>query len=198
MRLVGCINKEICELAMIFFITLLAVAFIIAAAGAKRRASKRYDLPLENPAISLAILKENLLENPSEQSLQKLKEFAVSQNLEIPKEEYPLGKAHSIEQDDSLFLSQAKWLDCLTPIEFNEEPKTEKSMLNGILRLYSDVAIFKAFEEMGEKFPSERQQKLEQGYHTLCELRDSSKADYNSLEKLRMEKEKWEGEAKCF
>jgi len=183
---------------MIFFITLLAVAFIIAAAGAKRRASKRYDLPLENPAISLAILKENLLENPSEHSLQKLKEFAASQNLNLPKEEYPLAKARSIEQDDSLFLSQAAWLDSITPLEFNEEPKTEKSMLNGILRLYGDAAIFKAFEEMREKFPSERQRKLEQGYQALCELRDSSKADYNSLERLRMEKEKWEGEVKCF
>jgi len=183
---------------MIFFITLLAVAFIIAAAGAKRRASKRYDLPPENPAISLAILKENLLENPSEQSLQKLKEFATAQNLEIPKEEYPLGKARSIEQDDSLFLSQATWLDSITPLEFSEEPKTEKSLLNGILRLYSDAAIFKAFEEMHEKFPSEKLRKLEQGYQALCELRDNSKADYDSLEKLRMEKEKWEGEAKCF
>jgi len=183
---------------MIFFITLLAVAFIIAAAGAKRRASKRYDLPLENPAISLAILKENLLENPSENSLQKLKEFAASQNLELPKEEYPLGKAPSIEQDDSLFLSQAAWLDCLTPLEFKEEPQTEKSLLNGILRLYSDAAIFKAFEEMREKFPSEKQRKLEQGYRALCKLRDNSQADYNSLEKLRMEKEKWEGEARCF
>jgi len=183
---------------MILLITLLAIAFVIAAVGAKRRASKRYDLPQENPALSLAILKENLLENPSELSLRKLKEFAASQNLKIPEEEYPLGKARSIEQDDSLFLSQAAWLDCLTPLEFNEEPKTEKSLLNGILRLYSDAAIFKALEEMREKFPSERQQKLEQGYRALCELRDNSKADYNSLERLRMEKEKWEGEARCF
>jgi hypothetical protein len=183
---------------MVLFITLLAIAFIIVAAGAKRRASKRYNLPLENPALSLAILKENLLENPSEYSLQKLKEFAILQNMEIPKEEYPLGKAPSLEQDDSLFLSQAAWLDSLTPLEFNEEPRTEKSLVNGILRLYSDTAIFKAFEEMRKKFPSEQQQKLEQGYCALCKLRDNSKADYNSLEKLRMEKEKWEGEAKCF
>jgi hypothetical protein len=65
-------------------------------------------------------------------------------------------------------------------------------MICGILRLYSDKAIFKAFEEMKEKFPSEEQRELEHGYHALCELRDSSKADYDSLEKLRMEKEKWE------
>jgi len=198
LRFIGCASKKICEITMIFFITLLALAFIIAAAGAKRRASKRYDLPLENPAISLAILKENLLENPSEGSLQKLKEFAAEQNLDLPKEEYPLGKARSIEQDDSLFLSQAAWLDSITPLEFYEEPKTERTLLNGILRLYSDDAIFKAFEEMREKFPSERQQKLEQGYRALCELRDNSQADYNSLERLRIEKEKWEGEAKCF
>ncbi len=176
----------------VWIITLLAIALVVAAAGAKRRASKRYDLPLENPALSLAILKENLLENPSERSLQKLKDFANSQNLTIPKDEYPLGKAPSIEQDDSLFLSQAAWLDSLTPLEFNEEPQTEKSLQSGILRLYSDEAIFKALEELSRKFPSERQQKLEQGYRKLCELRDGSKADYNSLEKLRMEKEKWE------
>ena len=176
----------------IWIITLLAAALVIAAAGAKRRASKRYDLPLENPALSLAILKENLLENPSETNLQKLKDFANSQNLTIPNKEYPLCKAPSIEQDDSLFLNQAAWLDSLTPLEFNEEPQTEKNLLNGILRLYSDEAIFKALEELSRKFPGERQQKLEQGYRKLCELRDNSKADYNSLEKLRMEKEKWE------
>jgi len=175
-----------------WIITLLAVALVIAAAGAKRRTSKRYDLPLENPALSLAILKENLLENPIEHSLQKLKDFASSQNLIIPKEEYPLGKAPSIEQDDSLFLNQAAWLDSLTPLEFNEEPQTERNLLNGILRLYSDEAIFNALEELSRKFPGERQQKLEQGYRKLCELRDNSEADYNSLEKLRMEKEKWE------
>jgi len=176
----------------VWLITLLAFAFIIAAAGAKRRASKRYDLPLENPALSLAILKENLLENPSEGSLQKLKEFIKSQNLTAPKEEYPLGKALTIEQDDPLFLTQAAWLDSITPLELQEEPQTEKTLINGILRLYSDEAIFKALEELGQKFPGERQRNLEQGWRNLCELRDSSKADYNSLEKLRMEKERWE------
>jgi hypothetical protein len=181
----------------VWLITFLAIAFIIAAAGAKRRAAKRYDLPLENPALSLAILKENLLENPSEDNLQKLREFAASQNIPLPKEEYPLGKAPTIEQDDSLFLSQAAWLDFLLPLEFNEEPKTEKSMINGILRLYSDDAIFKALQELSQKFPSEVQQKLEHGYRKLCELRDNSKADYNSLEKLRMEKEKWEQYARA-
>jgi len=176
----------------VWLITLLAVAFIIAAAGAKKRASKRYNLPLESPALSLAILKENLLENPSENSLLKLKEFAISLNLPIPKEEYPLGKAPSIEQDDPLFLAQASWLDSLTPLELREEPQTEKTLIDGILRLYGDEAILKALGELAQKFPSERQRKLEQGWRELCLLRDSSNADYNSLEKLRMEKEKWE------
>ncbi|MCL2282887.1 MAG: hypothetical protein FWC26_06175 [Fibromonadales bacterium] len=176
----------------VWLITFIAIVFIIAAAGAKRRASKRYNLPLESPALSLAILKENLLENPSDGSLQKLKEFATSQNLTLPEKEYPLGKAPSIEQDDTLFLIQASWLDSLTPLELLEEPQTEKSLTNGILRLYSDEAISKALEDLAKKFPSERQKKLEQGWRELCELRDGSKADYNSLEKLRMEKEKWE------
>ena len=176
----------------IWLISFLAIAFVIAAAGAKRRASKRYDLPLENPALSIAILKENLLENPNEDNLQKLKDFAASKNIELPKDKYPLGKAPSIEQDGPLFLAQATWLDSITPLEFNEEPQTEKTLINGILRLYSDEAIFKALEELGQKFTGERQRNLEQGWRKLCELRDSSKADYNSLEKLRMEKEKWE------
>jgi len=176
----------------VWLITFLAIAFVIAAAGAKRRASKRYDLPLENPALSIAILKENLLENPSEDNLQKLKEFAASQNIMLPKDEYPLGKATTIEQDDPLFLIQATWLDSIIPLEFKEEPQTERTLITGILRLYSDKAIFKALEELGQKFPGERQRNLEQGWRKLCELRDGSKADYNSLEKLRMEKEKWE------
>ncbi|MCL2100668.1 MAG: hypothetical protein FWH22_03005 [Fibromonadales bacterium] len=177
---------------MAWIITILAVVFVIAAAGAKLRASRRYNLPLENPALSLAILKENLLENSNEHSLQKLKEFAASQNLLLPKEAYPVGKAPSIEQDDSLFLIQATWLDSLIPLEFSEEPQTEKNLINGILRLYSDKAIFQALKTLQEKFPSEKNKILEQDYKKLCELRDGSKADYNSLEKLRMEKEKWE------
>ncbi|MDR2581658.1 MAG: hypothetical protein LBC85_11800 [Fibromonadaceae bacterium] len=179
---------------MAWIVTFLAIALVVAAAGARRRASKRYGLP-EEPALALAILKENLLENPSEGHLQKLKDFAASQGLELPGEEYPLGKAPSIEQDSDVFLRQAAWLDSLAPLEFSEEPKTEKALVSGILRLYSDEAIFKAFEEMREKFPGERQRKLEQGYRALCELRDSSKADYDSLERLRIEKEKWEREA---
>jgi len=177
---------------MAWVITFLAIALVVATAGAKRRASRRYDLPLENPALSLAILKENLLENSNEQAFQKLKDFAASQNLTIPSKEYPLGKAKDIALDDDVFLQQADWLDSLTPLEFKEEPQTEKTLVNGILRLYSDDAIFKALKELAQKFPSEKQQKLEQGYRTLCEHRDSSKADYDSLEKLRMEKEKWE------
>jgi len=177
---------------MTWFITFLAIALIVATVGAKHRASRRYNLPLENPALSLAILKESLLENPSEYALQKLKDFAASQNLSIPTEEYPLGKAKNIELDDDIFLQQATWLDSLAPLEFKEEPQTEKTFANGILRLYSDDAIFKAFREFAQKFPSEKQQKLEQGYRTLCERRDNSKADYESLERLRMEKEKWE------
>ncbi|MDR2732434.1 MAG: hypothetical protein LBB36_04365 [Fibromonadaceae bacterium] len=202
---------------MTWLITFLAIAFVIAAAGAKRRVKNRYGLPPNDHALSLAILKENLLENPSEYSLQKLKDFAASQNIEIPKEKYPLGKVPSVEartitelifgegykppsleHDDVLFSQQATWLDSLTPLEFNEIPQTEKSLVSGILRLYSDEAVFRAFAELSQKFPSERQQKLELGYHALCELRDNSKADYDSLEKLRMEKEKWENEAKKF
>jgi len=177
---------------MAWFITFLAIALIVATAGAKHRANQRYDLPLENPALSLAILKESLLENSSEYALQKLKDFAVSQNLTIPELEYPLGKAKSIALDDDVFLQQAAWLDSITPLEFKEEPQTEKMYANGILRLYSDDAIFKAFSEFSQKFPSEKQQKLEQGYRSLCKLRDNSKADYDSLENLRIEKEKWE------
>jgi hypothetical protein len=181
---------------MTWVITFLAIAFIIATAEAKHRASRRYNLPLENPALSLAILKESLLENSSEYALQKLKDFATSQNLAIPAGEYPLGKAKNIALDDSLFLQQATWLDSLTPLEFKEEPQTEKTLANGILRLYSDDAIFEALKEFAQKFPSEKQQKLEQGYYALCKLRDNSKADYDSLEKLRMEKEKWERSAR--
>jgi len=184
--------KGVIGIGMTWLITFLAIVLVIAAAGARRRASKRYDLPLENPALSLAILKENLLENPSEYSLKNLKEFAISQNLTVPKEEYPSGKAPSIEQDDSLFFDQAAWLDSLTPLEFNEKPQTENSLINGILRLYGDEAIFKALNELAQKFPGERQRKLEEGYRKLCEFRDNSEADYNSLEKLRIEKEKWE------
>jgi hypothetical protein len=177
---------------MAWIITFLAIALIVATAGAKHRASRRYNLPLENPALSLAILKESLLENPSEYALQKLKDFAASQNLAIPAEEYPLGKAKSIALDDDVFLQQATWLDSLAPLEFKEEPQTEKTLASGILRLYSDEAIFKALKELAQKFPGEKQQKMEQGYLALCKLRDNSEADYESLEKLRMEKEKWE------
>lgn len=160
------------------------------------------------PKDQLAVLKECLLNNPTETNLQNLKEFIQKQGLNLDIESYrPFIKKQqelskrkdALVEDNELFTAESEWVDQILPLEF-EEAKLAKQenrhedfilhSLEGIARLYSDKAILNELEALVQDYPKAKQ--LAQGYRDLMDLRDSSGADDESLKKLRSAKESWE------
>ena len=91
--------------------------------------------------VKLAILKERVLETPSEKSLNNLETFLKSEGIEVDMESYrPLyteqlklsGKENAIALDNDLYTREAAWMDAIEPFEFaealklKEEGKTEE------------------------------------------------------------------------
>jgi len=160
------------------------------------------------PKDQLAVLKECLLNNPTETNLQNLKEFIQKQGLNLDIESYrPFIKKQqelskrkdALVEDNELFTAESEWVDQILPLEF-EEAKLAKQenrhedfilhSLEGVARLYSDKSILNELEALVQDYPKARQ--LAQGYRGLMDLRDSSGADDESLKKLRSAKESWE------
>ena len=156
----------------------------------------------------LSVLKECLLNNPTETNLQNLREFTQKYSVEIDVESYrPFLKKQlelsrrkdALAEDNELFAAEAEWIDKILPLEFEEAKlaKQEKRhedyilhSLEGVARLYSDQAILNELETLVQDYP--KAQKLAQGYRDLMDLRDQSGADDESLKKLRSAKESWE------
>ena len=160
------------------------------------------------PKDQLAVLKECLLNNPTETNLQNLKEFIQKQGLNLDIESYrPFIKKQqelskrkdALVEDNELFTAESEWVDQILPLEF-EEAKLAKQenrhedfilhSLEGVARLYSDKAILNELEALVQDYPNAKQ--LAQGDRDLMDLRDSSGADDESLKKLRSAKESWE------
>ena len=160
------------------------------------------------PKDQLAVLKECLLNNPTETNLQNLKDFIQKQGLNLDIESYrPFIKKQqelskrkdALVEDNELFTAESEWVDQIMPLEF-EEAKLAKQenrhedfilhSLEGIARLYSDKAILNELEALVQDYPKAKQ--LAQGYRDLMDLRDCSGADDESLKKLRSAKESWE------
>ena len=160
------------------------------------------------PKDQLAVLKECLLNNPTETNLQNLKDFIQKQGLNLDIESYrPFIKKQqelskrkdALVEDNELFTAESEWVDQIMPLEF-EEAKLAKQenrhedfilhSLEGIARLYSDKAILNELEALVQDYPKAKQ--LAQGYRDLMDLRDSSGADDESLKKLRSSKESCE------
>lgn len=156
----------------------------------------------------LAVLKECLLNNPSEANLRNLAEFADRTSLKIDIESYRpflksqleiFGRKDAIADDNELYAKECEWMDKITPIEFgeaesfkqeNETGKYIERTLEGIARLYSDDAILGALEKLSPDYPHANE--LAESYKLLMQTRDESLADDKSLEKLRKQKEAWE------
>jgi hypothetical protein len=156
----------------------------------------------------LAVLKECLLNNPSEANLKNFASFAERTSLKIDVESYrPLLKAqldifnrkNAIAEDNELYVQECEWMDKITPLEFEEAAasKNENDMqkyiehsLEGIARLYSDEAILNALTKLVPDYPHATE--LAESYKQLMQVRDESLADDKSLEKLRKQKEAWE------
>jgi hypothetical protein len=162
-------------------------------------------LPLKD---QLAVLKECLLNNPSEANLRNLAEFAGRTSLKIDIESYRpylksqleiFGRKDAIAEDNELYAAETAWMDKITPLEFAEaetfksDGETQKYIertLEGIARLYSDDAILDALAKLAPDYPHAGE--LAESYKQLMQTRDESLADDKSLEKLRKQKEAWE------
>ena len=160
------------------------------------------------PKDQLAVLKECLLNNPTETNLQNLKDFSQREKLNIDTESYrPFlkkqlelsKKKDALAEDNELFSQEALWMDRIRPLEFTEaeaartESNTENYIvrtLEGISRLYSDEAILAELKKIENDYP--KSATLSKNYVQLMELREQSLADDESLKKLRQAKTAWE------
>ena len=156
----------------------------------------------------LSVLKECLLNNPTETNLQNLKDFVQKQGVDLDVESYrPFLKKQqelsrrkdALAEDNELFTAESEWIDRIKPLEF-EDAKLAKHegrhedfilhSLEGVARLYSDDAILSELDTLVQVYPKAKD--LAKGYRELMELRDNSGADDESLKKLRTAKETWE------
>ncbi len=160
------------------------------------------------PKDQLAVLKECLLNNPTEGNLQNLKDFLLRQGTDLDAESYRpflkkqlelTRKKDAIAEDNELFSAEAAWIDRIRPQEFAEATaaKAENRMddyilssLEGIARLYSDENILLELDHLKKDYP--KAEALAQGYRDLMDLRDRSGADDKSLAELRKAKTAWE------
>ena len=160
------------------------------------------------PKDQLAVLKECLLNNPTEGNLQNLKDFARKNALNLDVESYrPFLKKQlelsrrkdALAEDNELFTAEAEWIDQIKPLEFEEAKQAKQEnryedyilrTLEGIAKLYSDKAILSELAALVQDYPKAKQ--IAQGYCDLMDLRDRSGADDESLKKLRATKEAWE------
>lgn len=186
---------------------LLLRIFWLRAKAAGTRNDNFKKLPAKD---QLAVLKECLLNNPSEVNLQNLQKFCEQNTLNLNAESYrPFlkkqqelrNKPNALEEDNQLYSKEAQWLDSITPLEFNEasealskgdqETATIRT-LEGISRLYSDEAILNSLEKLELSYA--KAHSLLDSYKALIELRDSSRADEDSLAKLRNTKNAWDND----
>lgn len=192
--------------------TILLALVLLRVFWVKLKASNAHSENFKNlaPKDKLAVLKECLLNNPTEANLQNLAKFAAEQKLDLDAESYrPFmkaqlelrGKPNAIEEDNELFVKEAAWLDQIRPLEFaeaeqlksdGEQDKFIAATLEGTARLYSDKAIFEALETLREVYP--KATSLSESYSKLVELREQSGADEKSLEILRKAKDAWESD----
>jgi hypothetical protein len=160
------------------------------------------------PKDQLAVLKECLLNNPSEANLRNLIDFADRTSLKIDAESYrPFLKVQldlhkrkdAIAEDNELYAKECEWMDKITPLEFeeaanfkreNENGKYIERTLEGIARLYSDDQILEALAKIAPDYPHASE--LAESYKQLMQTRDESLADDKSLENLRKQKDAWE------
>jgi hypothetical protein len=160
------------------------------------------------PKDQLAVLKECLLNNPSETNLRNLGNFVEQTSQKIDIESYRpflksqlaiFGRKDAIAEDNELYAQECEWMDKIKPLEFeeaesfkqsNETQKYIERTLEGIARLYSDNAILEALAKLAPDYPHASE--LAEGYKQLMQARDESTADDKSLEALRKQKDAWE------
>ncbi len=194
--------------SIVFFVIMMLLLLRILRLRIRANSSRSESFKRLPPKDQLAVLKECLLNNPSEANLRNLADFAEKNSLNIDVESYRpflksqleiFGRKDAIAEDNELYIAETAWIDKITPLEFkeaeafkqeNEKTKYIERSLEGIARLYSDEAILEELAILVPEYP--HASKLAESYKQLMQTRDESGADDKSLEALRKQKETWE------
>lgn len=190
-------------------VTLLFVLLFIRIFWAHVKANNANTQAFKNlpPKDKLAVLKECLLNNPTETNLQNLANFIKETGSDLDVRSYmPLMKRQlaladkkgNLAEWDKLYTEQCDWVDQIRPLEFNEAKIAREAgdietyiirNLEGVSRLYSDGAIEEALRQLESDYP--KAQKLLSGYMLLVDACSESGADDKSLEALRKKRDAW-------
>ena len=159
------------------------------------------------PKDKLAVLKECLLNNPTETNLQNLADFLKDSGTDLDVQSYkPLmerqlalaDKKENLDQWDKLYIEQCVWVDQVLPLEFAEARAAKDSgdtetyisrSLEGVSRLYSDSAIESSLKQLESDYPKAKALLL--SYTELVNACAESGADDKSLEALRKKRDAW-------
>ncbi len=190
-------------------VTLLFILLFIRIFWAHVKANNANTQAFKNlvPKDKLAVLKECLLNNPTETNLQNLGNFLKESGSDLDIQSYkPLmerqlalaDKKENLSEWDKLYMEQSDWVDQIRPLEFTEAEESQKDgdtnsyierSLEGIARLYSDRAIDDALRRLEPDYP--KAQALLSSYLQLIEDCNTSGADDKSLESLRKKRNAW-------
>ena len=194
--------------SIVFFIVMMLLLLRILRLRIRANSTRSESFKRLPPKDQLAVLKECLLNNPSETNLKNLGNFFEQTSQKIDIESYRpflksqlaiFGRKDAIAEDNELYAQECEWMDKIKPLEFeeaetfkqsNETQKYIERTLEGIARLYSDNAILEALAKLAPDYPHASE--LAEGYKQLMQARDESTADDKSLEALRKQKDAWE------
>ena len=194
--------------SIVFFIVMMLLLLRILRLRIRANSTRSESFKRLPPKDQLAVLKECLLNNPSETNLKNLGNFFEQTSQKIDIESYRpflksqlaiFGRKDAIAEDNELYAQECEWMDKIKPLEFeeadsfkqsNETQKYIERTLEGIARLYSDNAILEALAKLAPDYPHASE--LAEGYKQLIQARDESTADDKSLEALRKQKDAWE------
>ncbi|WP_295072436.1 hypothetical protein [uncultured Fibrobacter sp.] len=194
--------------SIVFFIVMMLLLLRILRLRIRANSTRSESFKRLPPKDQLAVLKECLLNNPSETNLKNLGNFFEQTSQKIDIESYRpflksqmaiFGRKDAIAEDNELYAQECEWMDKIKPLEFeeaesfkqsNETQKYIERTLEGIARLYSDNAILEALARLAPDYPHASE--LAEGYKQLMQARDESTADDKSLEALRKQKDAWE------
>ena len=194
--------------SIVFFIVMMLLLLRILRLRIRANSTRSESFKRLPPKDQLAVLKECLLNNPSETNLRNLGNFFEQTSQKIDIESYRpflksqlaiFGRKDAIAEDNELYAQECEWMDKIKPLEFeeaesfkqsNETQKYIERTLEGIARLYSDNAILEALAKLTPDYPHASE--LAEGYKQLMQARDESTADDKSLEALRKQKDAWE------
>ena len=191
-----------------FFIAIAVILMRIFWLRIKANSMKSESFKALPPKDQLAVLKECLLNNPTETNLRNLDEFCQNRQISVDAGTYRpfiakqvelTRKKDAIAEDNELYAQESAWMDAIRPLEFAEAQAARENgdhelailrAVEGIARLYSDEAIEKALQDLENVYP--KATRLLEGYRTLTEIRDTSGADEKSLENLRKKRDAWQ------